>query len=52
MAVPQVLAHRLARMDATEFQRMGTEKLAAFQEAWGAYKIALRAFNDVTNKLG
>ena len=23
-----------------------------FQEAWGAYKIALRAFNDVTNKLG
>jgi hypothetical protein len=23
-----------------------------FQEAWGAYRIALRAFNDVTNKLG
>ena len=22
-----------------------------FQEAWGAYRIALRAFNDVTNKL-
>ena len=39
MAVPQVLAHRFARMDATEFQRMGTEKLAAFQEAWGAMAI-------------
>ena len=23
-----------------------------FQEAWRAYRIALRAFNDVTNKLG
>ena len=23
-----------------------------FQEAWGAYRIAFRAFNDVTNKLG
>jgi hypothetical protein len=23
-----------------------------FQKAWGAYRIALRAFNDVTNKLG
>jgi hypothetical protein len=23
-----------------------------FQEAWRAYKIALRAFNDATNKLG
>ena len=23
-----------------------------FREAWGAYRIALRAFNDVTNKLG
>jgi hypothetical protein len=23
-----------------------------FQEAWGAYKIALRAFNDMTNKVG
>jgi hypothetical protein len=22
-----------------------------FQEAWDAYRIALRAFNDVTNKL-
>jgi len=35
-AVPQVVAHRLARMDPAEFQRMGTEKFAAFQEAWGA----------------
>jgi len=23
-----------------------------FQEAWAAYRIALRVFNDVTNKLG
>jgi hypothetical protein len=22
-----------------------------FQEAWAAYRVALRAFNDVTNKL-
>jgi len=22
-----------------------------FQEAWDAYRIALRAFNDITNKL-
>ena len=36
LAVPQVLAHRFARMDPAEFQRMGSEKLAAFQEAWGA----------------
>jgi hypothetical protein len=36
LAVPQVIAHRLAGMDAVEFQRMGTEKLAAFHEAWGA----------------
>jgi len=38
-AVPQVVAHRLARMDAAEFQRMGAEKLAAFNEAWGAMAI-------------
>ena len=36
LAVPQVLAHRLARMDPVEFQRMGVEKIAAFYEAWGA----------------
>ena len=35
-AVPQVLAHRFARMDPAEFQRMGTEKIAAFAEAWMA----------------
>jgi hypothetical protein len=45
-AVPQVVAHRLARMsiaapapsarDRAEFQRMGTEKMAAFHEAWNA----------------
>ena len=45
-AVPQVIAHRLARMaaagaspsarDRAEFQRMGTEKLAAMNEAWAA----------------
>jgi hypothetical protein len=38
-AVPQVLAHRLVRMDSAEFFRMGTEKIAAFQEAWGAMAI-------------
>ena len=26
-------------MDAAEFQRMGTEKLAAFNEAWGAMAV-------------
>jgi len=39
LAVPQVLAHRFARMDPVEFQRMGTEKLAAFGEAWSAMAI-------------
>lgn len=44
VAVPQVLAHRLTRLalagaqpsarDRREFQRMGTEKVAAFQESW------------------
>lgn len=36
LAVPQVIAHRLARMDGKEFRRMGTEKVAAFSEAWTA----------------
>ncbi|MEA3193832.1 MAG: hypothetical protein QOD26_2165 [Betaproteobacteria bacterium] len=36
MAVPQVIAHRLARMDPTEVHRMGSEKVAAFNEAWAA----------------
>jgi hypothetical protein len=51
-AVPQVIAHRLARIalagaspsarDRKEFQRMGTEKLSAFGEAWTA--MAAQAF--------
>ena len=51
-AVPQVIAHRLARMavagpvpsrrDRTEFLRMGTEKAAAFAESWNA--MATEAF--------
>lgn len=45
-AAPQVVAHRVARMatagplpserDRREFQRMGAEKVAAFQESWAA----------------
>ncbi|MFZ6646935.1 polyhydroxyalkanoate granule-associated phasin [Undibacterium sp. TJN25] len=45
-AVPQVMAHRLTRMalaghqpgakDAKEFQLMGAEKVAAFNESWMA----------------
>ena len=42
MAAPQVIAHRMARMDAAEFQRMGTEKMAAAGEAWVA--MATQAF--------
>jgi hypothetical protein len=44
VAAPQVVAHRLTRLalagprpskrDRREFHRMGTEKLAAFQESW------------------
>lgn len=51
-AVPQVIAHRAARMaaagarpsarDRKEFHRMGTEKIAAFNEAWAA--MAMQAF--------
>jgi hypothetical protein len=42
-AVPQVIAHRVARMaDQKEMQRMGTEKFAAFGEAWTA--MALEAW--------
>jgi hypothetical protein len=37
MAVPQVLAHRAARMgDQAELFRMGSEKVFAFNEAWMA----------------
>jgi hypothetical protein len=57
-AVPQVVAHRMARMalagarpsarDRKEFQRMGTEKIAAFNEAWMAMGIeACRANQEL-----
>ena len=46
VATPQVIAHRLTRLtlagpapsarDRREFQRMGTEKAAAFAESWNA----------------
>lgn len=46
LAVPQVVAHRMARMaasganltarDRREFQRMGAEKITAFGESWNA----------------
>ena len=42
-AVPQVIAHRVARMaDQQEMHRMGPEKFAAFGEAWSA--MALEAW--------
>ena len=58
-AVPQVVAHRVARMalaspvlsvrDRKEFQRMGTEKTAAFMESWNAMAVqALRANQALT----
>ena len=55
-AVPQVLAHRLARMatagaapsarDRREFYRMGTEKIAAFNEAWAAMALQTYVANQ------
>ena len=42
LAAPQVIAHRLARMDHAEFHRMGFEKIAAANEAWVA--MGLQAF--------
>jgi hypothetical protein len=46
LAAPQVVAHRVGRMaqaghvlsaqDRREFSRMGSEKVAAFQESWAA----------------
>ena len=58
VAAPQVVAHRVMRMalagrspsarDRREFQRMGTEKMAAFFESWNAMAIhALRANGEV-----
>jgi hypothetical protein len=52
IVVPQVVAHRVARMaiagpspserDRREFQRMACEKVNAFQESW--YAMAMQAF--------
>ena len=42
IAAPQVIAHRMTRMDPAEFQRMGLEKFAAAGEAWSA--MAAQAF--------
>ena len=39
MAVPEVIARRMARTDSRELHRMGTEKVAAFTEAWTAMAI-------------
>jgi len=49
VAVPQVVAHRVARMvvagaspsarDRGELHRMGTEKIAALNEAWNAMAV-------------
>ena len=54
IAVPQVIAHRVARMascgafpsarDQEEFQRMGVEKIVAANEAWTA--MAHQAFRE------
>lgn len=51
-AVPQVLAHRLARLtlaspmpssrDRKEFRLMGTEKAAAIAESWSAMAIEMQ----------
>ena len=49
MAVPQVIAHRMAGMDRKEFHRMGSEKIAAFNEAWTAMAFeAVRANQQLT----
>jgi hypothetical protein len=49
-AVPQVIAHRMARMgDRKEMQRMGVEKVLAATEAWNA--MALQALVE-NQKLG
>jgi hypothetical protein len=59
VAVPQVIAHRVARMaiagaspsarDRKELHRMGTEKVAAFNEAWNAMAVeAFRANQRLT----
>ena len=59
VAAPQVIAHRLALMasagafpsalERAEFHRMGTEKMAAASEAWGA--MATQAISE-NQKIG
>lgn len=56
LAVPQVVAHRMARMalaghrpsarDQREFQMMSDEKTAAFKESWGAMAAASMRANQ------
>jgi hypothetical protein len=59
VAAPQVIAHRVARMaiagaspsarDRREFHRMGAEKIAAVNEAWGAMAVeTFRANQQLT----
>ena len=61
-AVPQVVAHRITRMaiagptlserDRKEFQRMGAEKTAAFNESWNAMAVhAVRAQQALATSL-
>lgn len=55
-AAPQVVAHRLGRMGASgsgtsvrdrrEFQRMGTEKFAAFAESWNQMALQMLKVNQ------
>jgi hypothetical protein len=62
VATPQVMAHRLMRMalaghtpsarDRREFERMGAEKMAAFQESWVAmWAETLRANQQMSLSL-
>lgn len=59
MAVPQVVAHRIARMtlsgssqtarDRKEFELMGAEKVNAFMESWNAMALqAWRSYQQIT----
>ena len=55
LAVPRVLAHRITRIvlagsspsarDRREFQRMSTEKVAAFCESWNAMLVEITRAN-------
>ena len=56
LAAPQVAAHRMGRMrasgaapnarDQREFQRMGTEKMAAFGESWNQMALEMLKANQ------